>query len=69
MKTKFKHTKILEEVNSESISGLFHFYFYSLVGEKTIQVTHGCNRENKTVLTVASAVGKVKLAVLQAKTL
>ena len=48
MKTKFKHTKILEEANSESISGLFHFYFHSLVGEKTIRVTHDCNRENAT---------------------
>ena len=37
----------------------FHFYFHSLVGEKTIQVTHGCNCENTTVLAVASADGKV----------
>ena len=68
VRTKFKHTKIIEEANSESISVFwgvflvfffFHFYFHSLVGEKTIQVTHGCNRENTTVLIVASADGKV----------
>ena len=59
MKTKSKHTKILGEANPESISGLFHFYFNSLVGEKIIQVIHGCNCENTTVLAVASADGKV----------
>ena len=59
MKTKFKDTKIIVETNSESIPGLFHFYFHSLLGEKTIQVTHGCNRENTAALAVASADDKV----------
>ena len=59
MKAKFKDTKIIVETNSESISGLFHFYLHSLLGEKTIQVTHGCNRENTAVLAVASADDKV----------
>ena len=59
MKTKFKHTKILEEANSESITFFFSFLLSFSCRWKTIQVTHGCDRENTMVLAVASADGKV----------
>ena len=49
----------MKKLTLKSAFFFFHFYFHSLVGEKTIQVTHGCNCENTTVLAVASADGKV----------